>query len=138
MTPKFIIGISAFLFALILIDVFLMIFTLVFPDLWFEFFHGTPREDPQGLLTRTGAVWSAFTLWQIVAWLRWKKEPYWLVVIAGVRLTEVFGEWAYLYAAESVTWAAKIIWGISPPSNLLFGVILIWAYKRAVSDGKGS
>lgn len=137
MTSKFRIGMNVFLFLLVILDLVLSSWTLFFPEHWFRFFNDAPPDDPQGILFRTGALWAAFTLWQLVALLRWQKEPYWLAVIAGVRLTEIFTDWVWLYAADHVTWAAWVAWGISPPGNLVFGIFLIWAYKRVTSEAGG-
>jgi hypothetical protein len=103
---------------------------LVFPERWFQLFHGVPLVDPQRLLARTGAVWAAFTLLQLIALLRWSKQPHWLVLIAGVRLTEIFSDWAYLVLCESSTWLARIGLLLSPPANVLFAWLLIRAWRR--------
>jgi hypothetical protein len=56
--------------------------------------------DPQGLIRRTEAIWTAFTLLQVIAYIKWEEQFYWLVLIAGVRLTELFSDWTYLYLAQ--------------------------------------
>ena len=100
------------------------------PDYWFETFHGAPYIDPQALLKRTGAVWAAFTLLQLIAFIRWEKAAWWLVLIAGVRFTELFSDWVYIWMASSMTPFGKFGLFIAPPSNLIFGIFLIWAYKK--------
>jgi hypothetical protein len=119
-----------FLFALVILDVVLSATCLLWPEKWFMTFHGAPYIDPQGLLKRTGAVWVAFSLLQLIAFIRWEKAPWWLVLIAGVRLTELFSDWTYMYVAQSMTTWGKIGLFIAPPGNLIFGFILIWAYKK--------
>lgn len=117
---------------LVILDIVLSVVALCFPDTWFMTFHGVPYDnlDAQGLLKRTGAIWIAFTLLQLIAFFRWEKEPWWLVLIAGVRWTELFSDWTYLYVADSITTMGKIGLLIAPPGNLVFGWILIRVYKK--------
>ena len=122
--------VNLFLVALILLDVFLSTVAIGFPERWSETFHGLPYDDPAGLLRRTGAVWVAFTLLQAIALFRWQKQPYWLVLIAGVRFTELFSDWMTIFAAKQMTTLGTVGLLISPPGNLLFGLILISTYKR--------
>ena len=103
---------------------------MFFPDRWFQIFHHAPYVDPQGLLKRTGAVWVAFTLLQLIAFFRWEKAPWWLVLIAGVRLTELFSDWTYILAAQSMTTIGTIGLFIAPPGNLAFGWFFVWAYLK--------
>lgn len=119
-----------FLFALVILDVVLSATCLLWPEKWFMTFHGAPYIDPQGLLKRTGAVWVAFSLLQLLAFFLWEKQPWWLVLIAGVRLTELFSDWTYMYVAQSMTFWGKVGLFIAPPGNLIFGILLIWAYKK--------
>jgi len=117
---------------LVILDLVLSTTCLLFPDTWYMTFHGVPYDDrdPMGLLKRTGAVWVAFTLLQLIAFIRWEKAPWWLVLIAGVRLTELFSDWTYMYVAESMTTLGRLGLFIAPPGNLAFGLFLIWAYKK--------
>lgn len=119
---------------LVILDVVLSATCLFSPDTWYQTFHGVPYDDrdPMGLLKRTGAVWVAFSLLQLIAFFRWEKEPWWLVLIAGVRLTELFSDWTYMYVAESMTTMGRIGLFIAPPGNLAFGWFLIWAYKKVM------
>ena len=118
------------LLALVVLDVLLSGTTLLFPATWFRLFHGAPYIDPQALLRRTGAVWVAFTLLQFLALVRWKKQPHWLVLIAGVRLTEIFSDWTYLVFCSSITLPGWIGLLVSPPANLIFAWILIRTWKH--------
>lgn len=117
---------------LVVLDIVLSTTCLFFPERWFQIFHNAPYIDPQGLLKRTGAVWVAFTLLQLVAFLRWEKAPWWLVLIAGVRLTELFSDWTYMSVAQSMTTMGKLGLFIAPPGNLVFGWFLIWAYLKVM------
>ena len=90
--------------------------------------HNQPYNDPQGLLQRTGAVWVAFTLLQVIAYVKWEEQPYWLVLVAGVRLTELFSDWTYLYFSQNITWSGAISLFIAPPANLAMGWFLIQSF----------
>ena len=116
---------------LVLLDTTLSVTALFFPETWFQVFHGAPYVDPQGLCRRMGAVWVAFTLLQTIALFRWEKEPWWLVLIAGVRLTELFSDWTYIYVSQSLTSFGFFGLFISPPGNLAIGCFLVWVYLRA-------
>jgi hypothetical protein len=120
--------INLLLLLLIILDVVLSILALLLPHTWFKIFHSQPYIDPQGLLRRTGAVWLAFTLLQCIAYMRWQEQPYWLVVIAGVRLTELFSDWTYLYFSQTITKVGRISLWIAPPANLVMGWLFIQSF----------
>src|SRR5215475_8811772 len=122
--------INLLLLFLIALDAALSVLAIAFPDTWFRFIHGQPYIDPQGLLRRTGAVWAAFTLVQALAYARWQAQPYWLVLVAGVRFTELFSDWTYLYVAEQVTWSGRLGLLIAPPANLVMGWFLLRSFLR--------
>ena len=126
-----------FLGFLVILDLVLSTTCLLFPDTWFMSYHRVHYDalDTYALLKRTGAVWVSFTLLQLIAMFRWTKAPYWLVVIAGVRLTELFSDWTYLYLAPTMTPWGKVGLFIAPPGNLVFGIFLVWAYKKIMRGG---
>jgi hypothetical protein len=117
---------------LVILDLVLSTTCLFFPERWFSIFHGAQYIDPQALLKRTGAVWVAFTVLQLIAFFCWEKAPWWLILIAGVRLTELFSDWTYMWLASSMTPIGKLGLFIAPPGNLVFGIFLIWAYKKVM------
>ena len=123
---------------LVVLDIVLSTVAICYPDYWFQTFHGAPYVDPQGLLRRTGACWVAFTLLQFIALIRWEKEPWWLVLIAGVRLTELFTDWTYIYFAQSLTTRGWLGLFIAPPGNLAFGLYLMWVYLKMMKAGPRS
>ncbi len=112
---------NSLLVALICLDVFYVIIVFFFPDSWYQFIHGIPYNDPQGLLRRTGAGWAAFALFHFITLLRWKEAPNWLAVSAGIRLTEIFTDWAYLYFSQDITWFGGISLFLAVPINALLG-----------------
>ena len=126
--------INALLILLVVYDVILSATCLIRPDLWYKYIHGTDYVDPQGLLLRTGAVWAAFSLFQLIARLKWEIQPFWLTIIAGIRLTEVFSDWTYLYVAHDLTTFGWFGLFVNPPMNLLLGLYFIRAYRKVHID----
>ena len=122
--------INFILLALVIYDVILSSTCLIWPETWYKLIHGAPYVDPQGLLLRTGAVWAAFSLFQLIAWKKWQVQPFWLTVIAGIRLTEIFSDWTYLYVADNLTTLGWVGLFINPPMNLFLGWFFIRAYRR--------
>ncbi len=136
MTSGFRARMNLFLVFLVILDLVLSGTCLFFPATWFRVVHDTLYVDPQGLLRRTGAVWAAFTLFQLLALIKWQKKPYWLVLVAGVRLTEIFSDWTYLHFAASITSYGRIGLLIAPLANVVFGWVLIRAYLRLEADSE--
>ncbi|MGZ3696559.1 MAG: hypothetical protein ACXWP5_00575 [Bdellovibrionota bacterium] len=118
------------LWSLVALDVIISTAGFGFPQLWFKVFHGAPYVDPQGLLRRSAGSWAAFALFQTLAALRWKREPHWLVLVAGMRLGEIFTDWAYLGFAANITWfgAASLLAVV--PSNAYLGWWLLRCYQK--------
>ncbi|HMG22791.1 MAG TPA: hypothetical protein VK607_15765, partial [Kofleriaceae bacterium] len=54
----------------------------------------------------------------------------WLPLIAGVRFTELFSDWTTILAAKQMTVAGTLGLLLSPPGNLVFGLILLSTYRR--------
>jgi hypothetical protein len=116
------------LFFLVLLDLFLAAVCLISPDWWFALMHGASYDDPAGLVRRMGAVWLAFLVFQLIALIKWKEYPALLVLVAGIRLTEIFSDWVYWFFAEQLSWFGHFGLLVAPPANLLFGIYLIKAY----------
>jgi hypothetical protein len=122
--------ISWLLLILVAFDIFVASVALFFPDLWYRVVHGVPYDDPQGLLRRCGANWAAFAVIQIIAFVRWKKAPYWLAIVAGVRLSDMFTDWTYLWFCSNVTVVGAVGTFLASPIELALGVWLLQAYVR--------
>lgn len=101
-----------------MLDIVLSDTCLFLSEMWFRWFHGAP----QGLLRRPGAV-SAFRLSQLMALVRWQRFKDWLVLVAGVRLTEIFSDCTYLFFCSNIIWFACVALFVSPPANLAFAWI---------------
>lgn len=122
--------IRAALVGLVLFDLTLVIWVYGFPDLWWWAFHGVDRVDPQGLFERMGANWAAFLLCQLVALVRWRREPKWLLVVAGVRLSDIFTDVTYVIAADDKTWFAWATLPVASLANVILGLWLLEAWER--------
>ena len=122
--------IYSLLLALILLDVTIAVVAFIFPELWFKIFHGVPYLDPQGFLRRCGANWAAFALIQIIAFMKWEKKPYWLAIVAGVRFSDMFTDWTYLWFCSDITIFGRISLFAISPLNVVFGLYFLNAYKR--------
>ncbi len=118
------------LFSLALFDCGLFTVGFFAPSLWFAIFHGAPYIDPQALLPRTAAAWAAFALLQTIAAFKWKERPEWLLVVAGVRLSDMFTDWTYLALCHDVTWFGRLSLAAVSPANLVIGLYLWRAYFR--------
>ena len=124
--------------ALCVLDAVLATWALAFPSLGFAAFHGTAYDDPEGLLRRCGAGWAAYALFQTVAFRRWKDAPVWLAVVAGLRLGEVFTDWAYLGFAHHTTSFGKAALFVASPVNVALGWFLLAEHRRRTAREKPS
>ena len=124
-------AVDALLVVLIFLDVLYDIVIFSSPETWFRVMHGAPYIDPEGLLRRTAAVWAAFALWQIIALARWKKNPHWLMLVAGIRWTEIFADWTYVYFAQSITTIGRLALLSAGPINFLCGWFFYRSYFKA-------
>jgi hypothetical protein len=122
--------INALLIALIALDVWIAAVAFVTPGFWFSTIHGAANVDPQGLLQRMGGNWSAFALVQLIALFRWRERPYWLTIVAGVRLSDMFTDWSCLFFCHDITWFGRIALFAAAPSNVLIGWYLIHTYRK--------
>jgi hypothetical protein len=119
---------------LLALDVVLTVAAFALPDLWFRVFHGIAYDDREGFLRRCGANWAAFAVLQAIALVRWRREPWWLLVVAGARLGDVFTDWTYLFFAQDVTWFARASLLTTSPGNLVAGVFLIRSWHCGRSE----
>jgi hypothetical protein len=125
--------VTALLAGLVVFDCVIAVWASVFPQLWFDAFHGVRYVDPEALLRRTAAQWAGFALIQLVALIRWRREPWWLVAVAGVRLCDVFTDLVYVIFAQDLTWFARLTLPAMGPINALLAWLLIRAWKAGRS-----
>lgn len=124
--------ILVFLWGALLEDTLLVVMAWLAPDLWFRVFHASA---PQGLeiafLRRSAGQWAAFALAQAIALWRWRRDPLWLVIVAGVRFSDLFTDIAYVLSAPSLTTLGWALLLPPPVLNLLGVVILLRGYRQA-------
>ncbi|HEY8975481.1 MAG TPA: hypothetical protein VIN75_14785 [Burkholderiaceae bacterium] len=103
------------------------------PDVWFRWFHhAQPAGLGTALLRRAAGQWAAFALVQAIALARWKAQPVWLMVVAGLRASDLLTDLSYIAAVPSLTalgWAL-----LTPPPflNAAFIAAMALAYRRLV------
>ena len=120
----------AVLLSLVALDAILATWGFGFPALWFRFFHGSDYVDPQGLLRRCAANWLAFALLQAAALWRWRRDPRWLTLVAGMRLGDALTDVTCLAFSARATAAAWILFPIAGLGNVAIGV---WLFRRSRS-----
>ncbi len=120
--------INLVLLVLIVLDVGYAVTCFFLPQVWYSTIHGVPYDDPQALLRRTGAIWAAFSLFQLVALIKWQQSPYWMAIITGVRLSEIFADWAYVAFAQNTTPFGQIALLLATPANILISVFFFRSY----------
>ena len=123
--------IDSLLIALIVFDLVVAVGAFLFPQLWYRILHDAEYVDPQGLLRRTGAIWAAFTVLQVLALPRWRTAPHWLALVCGIRLSEMFADWTYLAFADHVTPFGTAALIFTLPANLLICWFLFATYRAA-------
>jgi hypothetical protein len=113
-------------------DTFLSLMAWLAPDLWFRVFHasgpGTPLEV--AFLRRSAGQWAAFALAQAITLWRWRWDPVWLVVTAGVRFSDLFTDISYIVAAPSLTTIGLLLLLPPPLLNLVGVVIMLGGYRQ--------
>jgi hypothetical protein len=113
-------------------DTLLFLMSWFAPDLWFRVFHATtPASFEIAWLRRSGGQWAAFALAQGITLWRWRKEPVWLAVTAGVRFSDLFTDLSYILAAPSLTTLGWILLLPPPVLNLVGVVIMLRGYYQA-------
>jgi len=125
--------ILVYLWGALIEDAGLFILSWLAPHLWFHYFNGVaPMGLDSALLRRCGGQWLAFALAQGITLWRWKKQPVWLAVEAGVRFSDLFTDVSYIVASlPSLTTMGWIFF--LPPFflNLLGVVIMLRGYQQA-------
>jgi len=116
--------------ALVILDTTLVIWAFALPDLWFWAFHGLDGgpELAELFLRRCGANWTAFLLFQAVAWKRWRAEPAWLAVVAGVRWSDIFTDPTYALLSTDATWFTWATLPLMGATNFALGLFLFRSF----------
>ena len=123
-----------YLWAALLEDTSLFLMAWLQPDVWFRFLHGgTPAGFDIALLRRSAGQWAAFALAQGITLWRWRKNPVWLVIVAGVRFSDLFTDISYILAVPSLTMFGWVCLLPPPLLNLVGVAIMLRGYKDARS-----
>jgi len=124
--------ILVYLWAALVEDTLLFLMAWLAPELWFRVFH---HASPAGLeiafLRRSAGQWAAFAVVQAITLWRWRRNPMWLAVEAGVRFSDLFTDLSYVTAAPSLTALGWIL--LLPPAalNLIGVVLMLRGYEQA-------
>lgn len=125
-------AIVIFLCGALIEDTVIFVLAWVAPDLWFRLLHaGVPAGLENALLRRSAGQWAAFALAHAITLWRWRKDPVWLAVSAGVRFSDLFTDVSYILAVPSLTTLGWILMVPPPFLNLVGVVILLWGYRQA-------
>jgi hypothetical protein len=120
-------------------DTVLFVLAWIAPDLWFRLLHnGVPAGLENALLRRSAGQWAAFALAQGITLWRWRKDPVWLAVTAGVRLSDLFTDVSYILAVPSLTTLGWILLLPPPFLNLVGVVIMLRGYRHARGSVPGA
>ena len=121
-----------FLWGALLEDTVIFLIAWLAPEIWFRLFHAAaPEALAVAFLRRSGGQWAAFALAQALALWRWRSEPVWLPIVAGVRFSDLFTDVSYILAAPSLT-ALGLCLLIPPPVlNFIGVVIMLLGYRQA-------
>ena len=120
-------------------DTLLFLIAWLAPALWFRVFHGSmPAGLETAFLRRSAGQWAAFAVAQAITLWRWRTEPVWLPITAGVRFSDLFTDLSYIIAAPSLTRAGWLLLTPPPVLNLLGVVIMLRGYQQALKADETS
>ena len=121
-------------------DTVLFVLAWLTPELWFRLLHGTgaPSGLEVALVRRSAGQWAAFAVAQAITLWRFRKDPVWLGVAAGVRFSDLFTDLSYLLAAPSVTGLGRMLLLPPPVLNLVGVVIMLRGYRQATRTVEGT
>jgi hypothetical protein len=132
MAPWLRIAVLAYLWAALAEDTVLFVLAWIAQDLWFRLLHaGTPAGLEIALLRRSAGQWAAFALAQAIVLWRWRKQPEWLAVAAGLRFSDLFTDMSYILAVPALTSLGWIVLLPPPLLNLVGVVIMLRGYRQA-------
>ncbi len=120
-----------FLWVATLEDTFLFLMAWFAPDLWFKVFHASvPAGLEVAFLRRSAGQWAAFALAQAITLWRWRKQPVWLPITAGIRFSDLFTDISYILAVPSLTPIGWMLLLPPPLLNLIGVIILLRGYNQ--------
>lgn len=121
-----------FLWGALIEDSALVVIAWVSPETWFHLFHHfEPASLDVPFLRRSAGQWLAFAVFQAIALWRFRKQPIWLPIVAGLRLSDLFTDLSYLIAVPSLTKLGWVLLVPPPILNLAMALVLLSAHRRA-------
>ena len=124
--------IVVYLWAALIEDTIIFALAWLEPDLWFRLFHESmPAGLEVALLRRSAGQWAAFAVAQAITLWRWKTDPAWLALAAGVRFSDLFTDVSYMLAVPSLTTLGWLL--LTPPAflNLVGVAIFLKGHRQA-------
>jgi len=132
-------AILIFLWGALVEDTVLVLIAWFAPHLWFKVFHAsTPEGLEVAFLRRSAGQWAAFSLAQAITLWRWRRDPIWLVITAGVRFSDLFTDVSYILAVPTLTWLGWALLVPPPALNLVGVVIMLLGYRQATRGATAS
>jgi hypothetical protein len=125
-------SVDAVLLTAIFVDVVLVLLTAVDYNWWFVTLHGSQVSDPfaVALLYRAAAHWTAFAVFQIAGLLLWRSSRAWLLIVAGLRFSDVFTDWAYLATSPDTVGLGFMTLASPAVLNWGMGLYLFWFWHN--------
>jgi hypothetical protein len=122
-----------YLWVALIEDSALFLMSWLAPHLWFNWFNAVaPVGLDTAFLRRSAGQWLAFALAQAITLWRFKKQPVWLAVEAGVRFSDLFTDISYVIATLPTLTTMGWFFLLPPPLlNLLGVVIMLRGYHQA-------
>ena len=128
--PRLKIAILLFLWVALIEDTILFVVAWLSPNTWFRIFHASTAAGLETtFLRRSAGQWAAFALAQAITLWRWRRDPVWLAVTAGVRFSDLFTDVSYVLSAPSLTTLGWVLLLPPPVLNLVGVVILLRAFR---------
>lgn len=120
-----------YLWGALLEDTLLFLLAWFAPNLWFGLFHNAaPASFDVAWLRRSAGQWAAFALGQAITLWRWRRQPVWLPITAGLRFSDLFTDISYIVAVPGLTTLGWCVLVPPPLLNLVGVVILLCGYRQ--------
>jgi hypothetical protein len=114
--------------ALVVIDVVLGGIAVFWPRLYMDWVHPGAPDDPRYLLQRSGMIWLGYLAVQVLALIRLKRTPEWVLSVAILRLIEVPADILYLFVGTGIGSWGTIGLTVTPIFNAVVGLFLAGWY----------
>lgn len=119
------------------LDVVISVLAWTAPQTWFAIFHDTvPQGLEIALLRRAAGQWTAFALAQALALIFFRKKPLWLVIVAGIRLSDIFTDLFYMLSAQPLTTRGWLIFAPLPLINVAGVFLLLRCHALREAEGR--